>query len=115
MAWQINLETMTLAEMEMLAEHLALKTMADLQKWATEVKTTNEIPIKTIRFVTWMAKHSENPDFTMEEAGKLTMPEMQALFASPNADGGEAASSSNGKGPSSSSTRGQSRRSRSGV
>lgn len=66
---------------------------------------------KALQVTVWIALRRENPDFTLEEARKLKLRELE--FASPPVDAGPIASP-NGSRPSATSTA-ASRRKRSGV
>lgn len=117
MAFRIDLDDLTIEETEMLAEHFGLKTTGDLQRWAQQMQqSADNIPLKALRFFVFLAKRQDESDYTLEQAGKLSVNAMQEIFADPNAGGGEAAVFSENSSPqSSSSTAAQSRRKRSGV
>lgn len=117
MAFQIRIDDLTLEETELMCEYFGIKTMNELQRFGKELEDATDVPIKALRFFLWLSKKQEDPGFTIEQAGQLSMTAMQEMAdAVPNAEGGEAAASSESFTPqSSSSTAVQSRRKRSGV
>lgn len=98
MAAQLNLDDLEIGEIEELAEIVGIKDMRQFAQMA------ENMPPKMLGAVAYLVKRRVDPTFTIEDARKLRLSELQALFEglSPNADGGAPAASSESSTPPSS-------------
>lgn len=104
MAWQLDLEDLELGELEDLAEVLGIRDFREFGRMA------EAMPPRMMSAVAWLAKRREDPAFTIEDARRMKVRELEELFGAinPNAGGGDQAASSGGSTlPSSTSTAGR--------
>lgn len=89
----INLDDMTIEDVEDLAAALGITKVGDLNKLADQ--DIGELPLRVLATVAWISKRATDPGFTLEMARKLKVRELNELVldTSPNAEGGETAAS----------------------
>lgn len=90
MAWQLDLEDLEIGELEDLAEVLGIRDIRELGRMA------EAMPPRMMSAVAWLAKRREDPAFTIEDARRMKVRELEELFGAndPNAGGGVPAASS---------------------
>lgn len=62
---QFEIEKMTMAELEQIEEKSGKSVM--------KLLAGGELDAKTMRAIAWIAKRRENPEFTWEDSGELTL------------------------------------------
>lgn len=117
MAWQIDLDGLTIGDTEDLLEALGigyndLGKIGDVEMMTRRVDADGKRWPSLLQACAWLAKRHEDPSFTIEMARDLPIQQLAEMFGDPNAGAAEAASSiSTARSPKPSGTR----RQRSGV